>query len=108
METQLVDYLILSKPRDREQSKTLWTQADETLGMFDSGKMPDTSSVTNNYTNSNNQEIIKVLRQQNSLLREQSSYLIQLIAKSTSFTAKINGQVLMDFGEGEQAINGRM
>ncbi|WEA47290.1 transglycosylase SLT domain-containing protein [Priestia aryabhattai] len=58
--------------------------------------------------NSRSVDTIAAQQEQISLLKQSVDILTKILAKSTSFTAEIDGQVLIDFVDDEQAINGRM
>ncbi|WP_279401009.1 transglycosylase SLT domain-containing protein [Priestia megaterium] len=105
------EYVITTEPRYRNRSLALLQELMPKLGLFNPiPRVPATSSnqqsINNNTTNVTNARTDN--REEVALLRQSVNLLTQILAKTTSFTAEIDGQALMNFVEGEQAINGRM
>lgn len=98
------EFILTTEPAYRDRNKTLWTQAGKALGMFDDSNQAlaiSSHSHSNNiqYSDFGNEEELALLKEQNDLLRT-------IASKNSSFTAEIDGKVLVDFIEDEQAING--
>lgn len=105
------EYVLTTEPRYRNRSLALLQELMPKLGLFNPiPRVPSTSSnqqsITNNTTTVTNGGTDS--REEVVLLRQSVNLLTQILAKTTNFTAEIDGQALINFVEGEQAVNGRM
>ncbi len=96
------EFIIPTEPKYRNRAKSLIFQAMDAIGMGSPlntrvSKAPTNQSYTTNAqsSNSNDKEIIKELRKQNSLLT-------QLVAKDTTFVGIVDGKVLVEYVDNHQ------